>query len=164
MSLIRAYIALGSNQGDRLNLMQTALNELVNTELSILQVSPVYENRAIGMENAEDFLNAVIEVDTSLSPIDLLDHCLSVEFKLGRKRSSNWSPRTIDLDLIDYGCKKIKISRLSLPHPRLLERDFVVHPLNLVAPNLVVAGRRVCEIAGSIPSNELNLTSYSLRF
>ena len=164
MPVTRAYLALGSNQGDRLRQLQEALDSLACDELSIIQVSPVYENRALGMGEAEDFLNAIAEIDTSLSPISLLDHCLDVEAELGRVRGKEWAPRTIDLDLITYGQKVIRHSRLCIPHPRVAKRDFVVHPLNAIAPDLVICGRRVSDMAYALPIDELTLTSHSLHF
>ncbi len=164
MPVTRAYLALGSNQGDRLRQLQAALDSLACNELSIIQVSPVYENRALGMGEAEDFLNAIAEIDTSLSPINLLDRCLDVEAELGRVRGEEWAPRTIDLDLITYGQKVIKHPRLCLPHPRLFERDFVVHPLNDIAADLVICGQRVSDMAQALPIDELTLTDYCLHF
>ena len=164
MPVNRAYLALGSNQGDRLRQLQAAIDSLACDELSIIQVSPVYENRALGMGEAEDFLNAIAEIDTSLSPINLLDRCLDVEAQLGRVRGKEWAPRTIDLDLITYGQKVIKHPRLCLPHPRLSKRDFVVHPMNDIAPDLVISNQRVADMACALPADELTLTSHSLHF
>ena len=164
MPLTRAYVALGSNQGERLRLMQLALDSLSSHELSVVQVSPIYENRALGMAEAEDFLNAIAEVDTSLSPINLLDRCLLVESELGRIRGKEWAPRTIDLDIITYGHEVIQHPRLCIPHPRLAERDFVVHPLNALAPDLVICGQRVSDMAQSLPTDELTPTDYCLHF
>ena len=164
MPVTRAYVALGSNQGDRLRQLQAALDSLACDELSIIQVSPVYENRALGMGEAEDFLNAIAEIDTSLSPINLLDRCLDVEAELGRVRGKEWAPRTIDLDLITYGQKVIKHPRLCLPHPRLFKRDFVVHPLNDIAPDLLISNQRVSDWAYALPVDGLTLTSHSLHF
>ena len=164
MPVTRAYVALGSNQGERLRMMQLALDSLSSHELSIVQLSPIYENRALGMAEAEDFLNAIAEVDTSLSPINLLDRCLLVESELGRERGVDWAPRTIDLDIIAYGHEVIQHPRLCIPHPRFAERDFVVHPLNAIAPELVICGQRVSDMAQSLPLDELTLTDYCLHF
>lgn len=164
MSVTRAYLALGSNQGERLRFMQAALDSLASHKLTIVQVSPIYENRALGMAEAEDFLNAIAEVDTSLSPINLLDRCLHVESELGRVRSEEWAPRTIDLDIIAYGHEVINNPRLSVPHPRLANRDFVVHPLNAIAPDLVICGQRVSDMAQALPIDELTPTDYCLHF
>ena len=84
MPLVRAYIALGSNLGDRIGQMQSALKALAaDDQLKLIQISPVYENRALGMGEADDFLNAIAEIETSMAPLALLDCCLEVESQLG---------------------------------------------------------------------------------
>jgi len=164
MPVVRAYVALGSNLGDRLGQMQAALERLsADDALKVLQVSPVYENRAVGMGEADDFLNAIAEVETSLSPLELLDRCLDVESQLGRVRTGEWAPRMIDLDVIAYGDEAIESERLHLPHPRIAERDFVVHPLNAIAPELQICGRRVADLAVALPGDELTRYDEKLR-
>jgi len=153
---VTAYVALGGNLGDRLGQMQDALDRLAaGGAVRVRQVSPVYENRAVGMGEAAPFLNAMAEVDTSLAPLDLLDRCLEVESQLGRVRSGEWTPRTIDLDLIDYGEETIEHPRLRLPHPRIAERDFVVHPLHAIAPDLRIRGQRVADLAADLSMDAL---------
>ncbi len=158
MPLVRAYIALGSNLGNRLAQMQSALERLSGNQVKVCAVSPVYENRAVGMgEDAAPFLNAIAEVETSLAPLALLDRCLEVERELGRVRTGEWAPRTIDLDIIAYGEETISEERLHVPHPRIAERDFVVHPLNAIAPDLCISGRRVAEMAEALAAEGLSL-------
>lgn len=160
----RAHIALGSNLGDRLGQMQSALDRLSGDgRIHVRKISPVYENRAVGMGEAEPFLNAIAEIETSLAPLDLLDHCLEVESQLGRVRTGGWAPRTIDLDLIAYGEEVVNHPRLSLPHPRIAERDFVVHPLNAIAPELRICGHRVADLAAGFPMDALKLFGDTLR-
>ena len=163
MPLVRAYIALGSNLGDRIGQMQSALKALAaNDQLKVLQISPLYENRAVGMEEADDFLNAMAEVETSMAPLELLDFCLGVESKLGRVRTKEWAPRTIDLDIIAYGDEVIEHERLQVPHPRIAERDFVVHPLCAIAPNVEIRGQRVAHMAAALPMDSLTLCELKL--
>ena len=163
MPLVRAYVALGSNLGDRLGQMQSALQHLAaDDRLTVLQVSPVYENRAVGMGEVDDFLNAIAEVETTLSPLELLDRCLAVESILGRVRTGEWAPRTIDLDVIAYGEELIETDRLHVPHPRIAERDFVVHPLNAIAPELRIRGQRVADLAATLSVVGLTLHPLSL--
>ena len=120
MPLATAYIALGSNLGDRLGQMQQALDLLQsNYPVQVLKTSPIYQNRAVGMGDADDFLNAVACVQSELSPEALLNACLTVESELGRVRSDVWAPRTIDLDLLVYGDVTMETDRLILPHPVL---------------------------------------------
>ena len=102
MPLKKAYLGLGSNLGDRLGQMRAAL-ELLELQYPIhtVCVSPIYENRAVGMKG-DDFLNAVAEIATELEPEDLLDACLFIESRMGRKRFAEWTSRTIDLDILLY--------------------------------------------------------------
>jgi 2-amino-4-hydroxy-6-hydroxymethyldihydropteridine diphosphokinase len=154
--------------------MQSALERLAADDvLTVSQVSPVYENRAVGMGQVGDFLNAIAEVDTTLQPLELLDRCLDVEIQLGRVRTSQnvqkygmtpflWASRTIDLDVIAYGDEEIENERLHVPHPRIAERDFVVHPLNAIAPELRLRGQRVADLAASLSTAELTLCAQRL--
>jgi 2-amino-4-hydroxy-6-hydroxymethyldihydropteridine diphosphokinase len=163
MSLVRAYIALGSNLGNRIGQMQSALKALAeDNQLKVLQISPLYENRAVGMGEADDFLNAIAEVETSMAPLALLDFCLKVESKLGRVRTKEWAPRTIDLDIIAYGDEVIEHERLQVPHPRIAERDFVVHPLCAIAPNVEIRGQGVAHMAAALPMDRLALCELKL--
>jgi 2-amino-4-hydroxy-6-hydroxymethyldihydropteridine diphosphokinase len=159
-----AYLALGSNLGDRLGQMRAALDELeAQYSLRVLVCSSVYENRAVGMDDADDFLNAVVSVETDLDPEALLDACLLVENQLGRIRTGVWAPRTIDLDVLAYGDREIHTERLHVPHPRIAERDFVAQPLREVAPDLVVFGKSMQAIVAALPSIDLKRMPEALR-
>ena len=163
MPLVCAYIALGSNLGNRIGQMQSALQALAaNDQLKVSRISPLYENRAVGMGQADDFLNAMVQVETSMAPLALLDFCLEVESKLGRVRTKEWAPRTIDLDIIAYGDQVIEHERLQVPHPRIAERDFVVHPLCAIAPNVEIRGQRVAHMAAALPMDSLTLCELKL--
>lgn len=161
MPLARAYIALGSNLGDRLEQMQSALDRLASGSTELRRVSAVYENRAVGMGEASPFLNALVEVATSLDPLALLDRCLEVESQLGRLRTRHWAPRTIDLDVIAYDELELRSERLNLPHPRIEERDFVLFPLRDIAPELRIRGQRVADLAAKLSMDAL--TRYPAR-
>lgn len=155
MPLTTAYLALGSNVGERLEQMRSAL-DLLNVEgVAIIAASPVYQNRAIGMGDADPFLNAVVEVQTNLEAEALLDVCLAVENKLGRVRTGGWSPRTIDVDVLIFGETRVETERLQLPHPRIAERDFVLQPLADIAPELLIDGRKVGALLAALPVVEL---------
>ncbi len=157
------YLALGSNLGERLANLRAALERLQHGGAIRLQrVSPVYENRAIGMGEADDFLNAVAELETPLEPEDLLDACLEVERQLGRERKDGWAPRTIDLDLIHYEGVTCRTERLNLPHPRVAERDFVAVPLCDLAPDLLIEGVSVADIVRQLNVEELKPTPHIL--
>ena len=151
-----AYLALGSNLGDRLGQMRAALDYLERQyPVQVRAVSPVYQNRAVGMGAADDFLNAVVSVETELGPEPLLDACLEIENQLGRVRSGVWGPRTIDLDLLAYEQAILQTERLQLPHPRIAERDFVAKPLMDIAPELIVCGRTVTAQVAALRSIDL---------
>lgn len=154
MPLVSAYIAVGSNLGDRLAQMRHALKLMeADGAVMVLQAGRVYENRAIGMGDAAAFLNTVIEVKTNLSARALLERCLKVEDSLGRERSGVWASRTIDLDLLLYGDARFSSETLTVPHPRMQDRDFVMLPLSDVAPNLVLGLATVAELAQGLQSD-----------
>jgi len=157
MPLTTAYLALGSNLGERLQQMRSALKLLEADGVAIVAESPVYQNRAIGMGDATPFLNAAVEVQTKLGPEALLDVCLAVENKLGRVRTGGWSSRTIDVDILIYAEARIESERLQLPHPRIAERDFVLQPLADIALNLLIEGRTVGQLLDALPVVELEL-------
>lgn len=134
-----AYLGLGGNLGDRHVLLSEALARLAAMpEVRIARISPVYETKAIGPGDQPDFLNLVIELETTLAPHALLDLCLAIEQHLGRVRRERWGPRTIDLDVLLHGDHTLHDERLTLPHPRLHERAFVLAPLADLAPDLIV--------------------------
>ena len=163
MPLTTSYLALGSNVGERLEQMRSALKLLGAAGVTIVTESPVYQNRAIGMGEADPFLNAVVEVQTELGPEGLLDVCLAVENKLGRVRTGGWSPRTIDIDVLIFGKRSIDTERLQLPHPRIAERDFVLQPLADIAPELELFGQPIKALLERLPLVELERVVGSLR-
>jgi 2-amino-4-hydroxy-6-hydroxymethyldihydropteridine diphosphokinase len=129
-----AYLGLGSNLGDRIEYLRASVNRLDAGEgIKVLDVSPVYESQAHVLPDqdpAPDFLNAVAKIESVPSPLLLLDRCLAVEVELGRKRGEDqWLPRTIDIDILLIGDMSYSDPRLTLPHPRLHERRFVLRPL-----------------------------------
>ena len=162
MPLTTAYLALGSNVGERLEQMRSALKLLGVAGVTIVTESPVYQNRAIGMGEADPFLNAVVEVQTELGPEGLLDVCLAVENKLGRVRTGGWSPRRIDIDVLIFGQTSIDTERLQLPHPRIAERDFVLQPLADIAPELELFGQPIKALLERLPLVELERVAGSL--
>jgi 2-amino-4-hydroxy-6-hydroxymethyldihydropteridine diphosphokinase len=140
---MRSYIGLGSNLGDRERFLRRAL-ELLRAEpgIDVTGVSSVRETDPVGVVDQPRFLNAVASVETDLGARQLLDRLLAAERVLGRRRDSpRFGPRTIDLDLLLYGDEEIDEPGLTVPHPRLAERRFVVEPLHELDPGLVVPGR-----------------------
>jgi len=159
---VTAYLGLGSNLGNRKAYMDTArehLQELPRTE--ILKVSSLYETSPVGKRDQAWFLNAVIKLRTFLPAETLLDLLLALEERMGRVREERWGPRVIDLDLLLYGDLKISTSRLTLPHPRLTERLFVLIPLAEIEPELILPdGRSIKEaIRGPFPHQEVRFYS-----
>lgn len=134
-----AYISLGSNLGDRSDNLESALSALRRTEgIEVTHVSPVYQTRPIGGPAGQgDYLNAVAELQTEREPFDLLNVLLDIEQRLGRVRRERDGPRTIDLDLLLYGDLVQTDTRLTVPHPRMHQRLFVLQPLAQLAPGLV---------------------------
>jgi 2-amino-4-hydroxy-6-hydroxymethyldihydropteridine diphosphokinase len=136
-------IALGSNLGDRLKLMQQALDRL-GTSIHWEVVSGVYETEPMYVEDQPAYLNAAARGTTELGPLALLDLLKSVEREVGRHAGERYGPREIDLDLIAYGCLHLSSRRpgrkLTVPHPKTVERRFVLAPLADVAPEWALAG------------------------
>lgn len=131
-----AYLGLGSNIGDREAQIKRAA-ELVGAQ----RLSTIVETEPWGYEAQPKFLNAVAEVETSLEPRELLDQLLDVERQLGRERiGPRWGPRTIDLDLLVYGDLMLDEPGLTVPHPELAQRLFVLEPLAELAPSLEIPG------------------------
>lgn len=131
-----AWLGLGSNLGDLvLNLTHAALELSVLPGSSLLAVSGIYRTRPLGEGFTGDFYNAVVGLLTGLDPEELLTHCLDIEERLGRDRSK--ADRTIDIDILLFGNRVIQSGHLTVPHPRMLERRFVLEPLSEVAPNVI---------------------------
>ncbi|WP_337103184.1 2-amino-4-hydroxy-6-hydroxymethyldihydropteridine diphosphokinase [Paenibacillus sp. YIM B09110] len=126
-----AYVALGSNMGER-ELLLTEAIVLIDREptIEVRRVSGIYETDPVGYTDQPAFLNMAIAIRTSLSPIELLRKLLEYELQLGRVRQIRWGPRTIDLDLLLYDNVRMNQEELTLPHPRMMERSFVLVPLN----------------------------------
>ena len=128
---MKAYLGIGTNIGNRMENLQNAissLNLLPLTEVS--QVSNVYETDPVGYDNQGDFLNIVVEVETGLNSDNLLGSALGIEAGLGRIRTVKNGPRVIDIDLLLFGDESKETETLILPHPRMMERGFVLVPLS----------------------------------
>lgn len=151
-----AYVAIGGNLGDRLGVLAEATRRLHRMpHLRVVAASCVYETKPHGPPQQSDYLNAVLRVVTSLSPHELLKECLRVETSLGRVRRERWGARTIDLDILIYDGVALHEPTLTLPHPRMLERNFVLVPLADIAPDLALGGTSVRMLAGRLGSTGL---------
>lgn len=132
------YIGLGSNLGDRLKNLRAALEEISSLPMTkLLKTSSTHETAPWGYVNQPKFLNLVCLVQTSLTPAELLTELKRIEKDMGRKRSFRYAPRLIDLDILLWGSKVIKTAELTVPHPELHLREFVLRPLTELDQNLI---------------------------
>ncbi|SDA41169.1 2-amino-4-hydroxy-6-hydroxymethyldihydropteridine diphosphokinase [Mesorhizobium qingshengii] len=140
------YLSLGGNLGDPAKSMGAALRMLdADGDTRVTGVSSLYRTPPWGKLDQPDFLNAAAEISTRLAPRALLDLCLDAEHKLKRVREERWGPRLIDIDILVFGERVIHETGLEVPHPRMLERAFVLAPLAEIAPGLVVGGRSITD-------------------
>lgn len=148
----RAYLSLGANLGDRSGTLTHALELLVHGgRVRVARRSSLYETEPIGMVDQPWFLNLVVEVATDLPPEDLLDVAQGVERALGRTREIRRGPRTVDIDILLYDDRVISSPRLTIPHPEMTHRRFVLQPLLEIAPDLRLPdGRRVAELLAGL--------------
>jgi 2-amino-4-hydroxy-6-hydroxymethyldihydropteridine diphosphokinase len=152
---MQVYLGLGSNLGDRQTNIEKAL-KLLNDTLQIELVSSIYETEPVGYEEQPMFLNAVCRGQTEIGPLQLLSLVKGIEASLGRVSSFPNAPRTIDIDIIFYGNMNIQTQELTIPHPRLEERAFVLIPLLDIAPDLLhpVSGASIKDLAASVQGSE----------
>lgn len=146
----RAALALGGNVGDVAAAFREALAALEASGVRVVARSSVWRTPPWGKTDQPDFLNMAALVATRLPPHDLLTLCLDLESRAGRVRAERWGPRRLDIDLLTYGDLRLDDARLTLPHPRMAERAFVLVPLAEIAPDLRVAGARVADLAASV--------------
>jgi 2-amino-4-hydroxy-6-hydroxymethyldihydropteridine diphosphokinase len=149
---VRAFLGLGSNLGDRLGTLRRSVAAVPDR----VAVSPVYETDPVGGPAQGAFLNAVVELDTELSPHGLLELCQSLERGARRERLERWGPRTLDVDVLLVGDLRIDDDDLVVPHPRMWERRFVLAPLRDLAPELVTA-EQVEAAVGEVHRTDLAL-------
>jgi 2-amino-4-hydroxy-6-hydroxymethyldihydropteridine diphosphokinase len=151
--MAEVLIALGGNVGDVRTTFNKAISNICGmTQAALVARSSDYVTPPWGEQDQAPFINACIEIDTSLDPHALLFTLHKIEKKFGRDRASEkrWGPRTLDLDLIAYDDVRLDKPELTLPHPRLFERAFVLAPLAEIAPDRVIAGRRVADALAQV--------------
>ena len=152
------YIALGSNLGDReLNLLRAVAEIGKLPSCKVTALSSFYETSPVGPADQPPFINAVLRLATLLASYDLLTRLQFIESAIfSRKKTIHWGARTIDLDLLLYGNEVINAEGLTVPHPRMTERRFVLQPLSDIAPDLMhpVLGKRIVELLNSLRSEE----------
>jgi len=138
------YLSLGGNLGEPDKSMGAALRMLdADDATDVVAVSSLYRTPPWGKIDQPDFLNIAAELRTALSPRALLEACLDAERRLKRVRQERWGPRLIDIDILVFGDRTVHEAGLEIPHPRMLERGFVLAPLAEIAPDFVASGRRL---------------------
>lgn len=145
---MKAYLSLGSNVGDRKDYLERALHQLEGfCGITVTKISQIYETEPWGNENQTAFLNIAAEIETDLEPLQLLDSCQQIEKTLGRKRLVHWGPRTIDIDILDYQDTRLLTERLTIPHPYMEQREFVLAPLREIAPDHILPSGNTVKFA-----------------
>jgi 2-amino-4-hydroxy-6-hydroxymethyldihydropteridine diphosphokinase len=157
---VLVYIGLGGNLGDavgRLRLARRAINAIAGVRE--MAFSSLYRSAPMGPADQPEYLNAVMAVATTLAPLDLLRELQAVETAFGRVRiGERWGPRTLDLDILLYGSETLSGERLTVPHPGLAEREFVLYPLQEIAPDLEIPGKgRLADLVRQCPRRGLSV-------
>lgn len=143
----KVYLGLGSNLGDKRNNIISAISMLKEHSLiKVLKISSFYETEPVGYKEQDWFLNIVVKIDTFLTPYELLEYCQIIEETLHRKRLIRWGPRTIDVDILLYENFTSQDEQLTIPHPGIRERAFVLEPLLEIEPDLQLEGIHISEI------------------
>ena len=157
----KAYLALGSNLGDRLEHLSQAVRLLDATGgVDVLRSSRIYETDPLGPPQPA-YLNAVIEVETTKSPRELLEACRAVEDALGRVRTERWGPRTIDVDVLTFDAQTVDEPDLQIPHPRMHERGFVLVPLGELDDDPMLPGGRTLSSLRILPDAVLGVRPFA---
>ena len=150
---VLSYIGLGSNLGDSQAILRDAVQALA--AYGVVQVSGLYASKPLGPQDQPDFLNAAVSLLSTLPPFELLDVLQQLEKDAGRIKLRHWGERTLDLDLLLYGSEVIRSERLTVPHPGILQRHFVMLPLLDLNPQLQVAGHVLQHQLDTLPQDDI---------
>ncbi len=154
----RAYISWGSNLGEQVFIVKSALKNLqVHPDVSVLRISPWYRSKAVGPGSQHDYLNGVALLSTTLSAPKLLDLLQAIELDHGRERIIRWGARTLDLDILLFNDERYNTNRLQIPHPRMLERNFVMKPLLSIYDQSHLLGIKTEDILREVTDSDLTL-------
>jgi len=155
--MARLFIGMGSNLGDRLASLRSALTRLRDTDcLSVVRCSSVYETEPVGKKDQGPFLNAVVECASGCEPRNLLSVLREIERQSGRQERGKWEPRELDLDILFYGDLVLTTDVLRIPHPQVPHRRFVLEPLAEIAPGFPdpLRGTRISDMLRACPGTE----------
>ncbi|MGI2882953.1 2-amino-4-hydroxy-6-hydroxymethyldihydropteridine diphosphokinase [Vibrio furnissii] len=158
--MITAYIAVGSNLSDPVTQARQAIEALKSVPKSrFIAASSLYSSTPMGPQNQPDYINAVVAIETELTPLELLDRTQAIEQEHGRvRKAERWGPRTLDLDIVLYGNEVMESERLIIPHYGMKVREFVLYPLAEIAPNLQLPdGTALPTLLESVPLNGLSI-------
>mgnify|MGYP000556847217 CR=1 FL=1 len=158
--MITAYIAVGSNLADPVSQANLAIETLKNLPRStFIATSKLYSSTPMGPQNQPDYINAVVAIQTELTPLELLDCTQKIELEQGRvRKDERWGPRTLDLDIILFGNEVIDSERLTVPHYGMKEREFVLYPLAEIAPSLQLPdGTELTDLLKIVDKNGLDV-------
>ena len=152
---MRGYLSLGSNLGDRIKHLKTALEKLRHRGVGITAVSRVYETRAVEVDGPQQhYYNLAVAVEYEGTPRELLGICRGIEDDLGRERPYRHAPRTIDIDILMLDEVRVSAPDLVIPHPAMERRAFVIFPLSEIAPGVVLpSGKGIIEVKNSLPQD-----------
>lgn len=166
MKMYRVFLGIGSNVGDRARFLRSAGERLLKLEqVNVIAASSVYETDPVGKTDQPKFLNAVVEIETSLPPPALMHRLKNIEAEMGRTQHERWGPREIDIDILLYDGLVYSDAELHVPHSELARRKFVLVPLREIASDLVhpVSGMTVTELAKAcVDSGRVIKTSFTL--
>ena len=154
----KALIGIGSNLGLAAENCEKAISLLNNSEsLQVTAHSSLYQSEPVGKKDQPWFVNGAVEVSTSLNPEQLLQHLLNIENQFGRKRKGKWGPRIIDLDILDYDGKIFNSETLTLPHPEMIQRRFVLEPLSEIAGSTIhpLEKKTILDLLKELPQKPL---------
>jgi len=151
---MESFLGLGSNLGDSKQHIISAIKELQQlSKLEVLNSSSLYISKPVDNSDQNNFFNSVLKIKTSYSPNELLEQCKLIENSHQRIKLYHWGPRSLDIDIISYGSKSIKTPKLTIPHPEIINRDFVIIPLLELEPTLNLPGLGKISLLPSPPSN-----------